>query len=47
MAISNITHYELEQIIDHIESALNKPAADMMMRQLEERQVEAPPVIGS
>jgi len=31
-------HYELEQIIDHIESVLNKPIAEMLKRQQKERQ---------
>ena len=26
-------HYELEQIVDHIESVLNKPIADMLNKQ--------------
>lgn len=33
VGISNIPHYELEQIVDHIESVLNKPIADMMIEQ--------------
>jgi len=38
IAMSNMPHYELEQIIDHIESVLNKPIADMLIRQAKERQ---------
>jgi hypothetical protein len=32
MAISNMTHHILEQIVDHIEAVLNKPIADTINR---------------
>ena len=34
IALSNMPHYELEQIVEHIESVLNKPIAEMIAKQL-------------
>ena len=38
IALSNMPHYELEQIVDHIESVLNKPIAEMIDKQKNLRQ---------
>lgn len=37
VAVSNMYNYELEQIIDHIESVLNKPIIEMLIRQAKEK----------
>lgn len=33
VTFTNMPHFDLEQIIDHIESVLNQPIADMIQRQ--------------
>lgn len=39
IAISDLAYNELEQIIDHIETVLNKPINDAQIKQYEERKV--------
>ena len=43
VAVSNMPNFELEQIINHIESVLNKPIAEMIVKQknLREELIEA------